>query len=193
MFKYQKLMGVAMDLDHGVVRLPICFWGCLRAFWAPLRWLKRIRRSLWTYWRRGWLLPCNPWWPPLGFLKPKKNNQIQKLSNQRWVDLLIPLLGFDHGGFGAWWATWIRENDGQHSICPLYVLWNSDQWWWLWFPSSPFTAISHHQGNVLDLSLYLFFSWTHPLGASFFDSWWCGGFGLFNGSKYVWVVVEIWL
>ena len=37
------------------------------------------------------------------------------------------------------------------------------------FPFSPFTATSHHQGSLLDLSFYLFFSWTHPLGASFFD------------------------
>ena len=36
----------------------------------------------------------------------------------------------------------------------------------------------------------LFFSRTHPLSASFFDLWCCGGFGLFNGSKYVWVMVE---
>ena len=94
-------------------------------------------------------------------------------------------LGFDHGGFGAWWAAWIGENDDQHSISPLCVLWNSDRWWWLWFPSSPFTATSRHQGSLLDLSLYLFFSWTHPIGASFFDPWWCGGFRLFTGSKYV--------
>ena len=42
--------------------------------------------------------------------------------NQRRADLLIPLLGFDHGGFGAWWAAWIGENDGQHGISPLCVL-----------------------------------------------------------------------
>jgi len=117
---------------------------------------------------------------------------LAQCQNQRRADLLIPLLGFDHGGFSAWWVAWIRENDGQHGISPLFVLWNSDRWWWLWFPSLPFTATSHHQGSLLDLSLYLFFSWTHPLGASFFDPWWCGEFGLFNGSKYVWVVVEIW-
>ena len=113
--------------------------------------------------------------------------------NQQRLGLLIPLLGFNHGGFGAWWVAWIGENDGQHSISPLCVLWNSDRWWWLWFPSSPYTTTSRHQGSLLDLSLYLFFSWTHPLSASFFDPWWCKGFGLFNGSKYIWVVVEIWL
>ena len=42
-------------------------------------------------------------------------------QNQWRVDLLIPLLGFDHGGFSAWWAAWIKENDGQHSISPLCV------------------------------------------------------------------------
>ena len=43
-------------------------------------------------------------------------------QNQWRIDLLIPLMGFDHGGFSAWWAAWIEENDGQHGIYPLCVL-----------------------------------------------------------------------
>ena len=37
MFKYEQLMVVAMGLGHGVVQLPICFWGCLRALRALLQ------------------------------------------------------------------------------------------------------------------------------------------------------------
>ena len=47
---------------------------------------------------------------------------LARRRNQRQVDLPIPLLGFDHGGFGAWWVAWIRENDRQHGISPLCVL-----------------------------------------------------------------------
>ena len=142
------------------------------------------RRSRW-YWsgRRIWLLDI-------------RSCRAHSTPEPTTISSAYPSFGFDHGGFSAWWAAWIEENDGQHGISPMCVLWNSDRWWWLWFPSSPFTTTSCHQGSLLDLSLYLFFSWTDPLGASFFDPWWCRGFGLFNGSKYVWVmvdVVEIWL
>ena len=48
--------------------------------------------------------------------------RLARHQNQRQAGLLTPLLCFDHRGFGAWWPTWIEENDGQHGISPLCVL-----------------------------------------------------------------------
>ena len=55
-----------------------------------------------------------------------------------------------------------------------------------------FLVVHHHQppsSRWSPLSLYLYFSWTHPLGLSFFDLWWCEGLGCLMVQN----MFELWL
>ena len=137
-----------------------------REWWVGWEYRDRKEECLWDYEK------LSRWWWHDCFRRIECN---PTHSNLWWR---TSYLGRCRRRLGAW--PWLQRhrhmkelerrkwNSDLINISPLCVLWNSDRWWWLWFPSSPssFTLLS----SLFFLGLFLSIFWQWIGGAV--DQWW---------------------